>query len=48
MSALISYTDAQVNLDQLCDQVVETGEAVIITRSDGKMWRWWRKVSCPV
>jgi antitoxin YefM len=36
MSALISYTDAQVNLDQLCDQVVETGEAVIIIRPDGK------------
>jgi antitoxin YefM len=36
MSAPISYIDAQVNLDQLCDQVVTTGEAVIITRSDGK------------
>lgn len=36
MSTQIPYVDAQVNLDQLCDLVVETGEAVIITRPDGK------------
>ncbi|MBC6434550.1 prevent-host-death protein [Nostoc sp. HG1] len=36
MSTQIPYIDAQVNLGQLCDRVVETGEAVIITRSDGK------------
>jgi len=36
MSTQISYGDAQINLDQLCDRVVETGEAVIITRSNGK------------
>jgi antitoxin YefM len=36
MSTQVPYIDAQVNLDQLCDRVVETGEAVIITRSDGK------------
>ena len=36
MSTQIPYIDAQVNLDQLCDRVIETGEAVIITRSDGK------------
>lgn len=36
MSAPIPYTDAQVNLGQLCDRVVMTGEAVIITRPDGK------------
>uniref|UniRef100_A0A832H3B2 Antitoxin n=1 Tax=Oscillatoriales cyanobacterium SpSt-402 TaxID=2282168 RepID=A0A832H3B2_9CYAN len=36
MSTQIPYIDAQVNLDELCDLVVETGEAVIITRPDGK------------
>lgn len=36
MSTQIPYADAQVNLSELCDRVVETGEAVIITRSDGK------------
>jgi antitoxin YefM len=36
MSVPIPYIDAQVNLGQLCDQVVTTGEAVIITRPDGK------------
>ncbi len=36
MSTQIYYIDAQVNLGQLCDRVVETGEAVIITRPDGK------------
>lgn len=36
MSTQIPYIDAQVNLGQLCDRVVETGEAVIITRPDGK------------
>ncbi|MBD2465460.1 type II toxin-antitoxin system Phd/YefM family antitoxin [Oscillatoria sp. FACHB-1407] len=36
MSTQISYVDAQVNLGELCDRVVETGEAVIITRPDGK------------
>ena len=36
MSTQIPYIDAQVNLGELCDRVVETGEAVIITRPDGK------------
>jgi antitoxin YefM len=36
MSTQISYSDAQANLDQLCDRVVETGETDIITRPDGK------------
>ena len=36
MSTQVPYVNAQLNLDQLCDRVVETGEAVIITRSDGK------------
>ncbi|MBW4472340.1 MAG: type II toxin-antitoxin system Phd/YefM family antitoxin [Stenomitos rutilans HA7619-LM2] len=36
MSTQIPYVDAQVNLDQLCDRVVKTGEAVIITRPNGK------------
>lgn len=36
MSTQISYIDAQVNFDELCDRVIETGEAVIITRPDSK------------
>lgn len=36
MSTQISYTDAQTNLDQLYDRVIATGEAVVITRSNGK------------
>ncbi len=36
MSTKITYVDAQANLDQLCNQVVQTGEAAIITRQDGK------------
>jgi antitoxin YefM len=36
MSTQIPYVDAQVHLDQLCDRVVETGGAVIMTRPDGK------------
>jgi antitoxin YefM len=36
MSAPISDIDAQVNFGQLCDRVVTTGEAVIITRPNGK------------
>lgn len=36
MSAQIPYVDAQVSLGELCDRVIETGEAVIITRPDGK------------
>ncbi len=36
MSTQIPYVDAQVNLGELCDRVIETGEAVIITRPDGK------------
>ena len=35
MKTPISYGDAHSNLDQLCDRVVETGEAVIIARPDG-------------
>lgn len=33
MSTQIPYIDAQVNLDQLCDRVAETGEAVHIKSS---------------
>ncbi|MBD2310398.1 type II toxin-antitoxin system Phd/YefM family antitoxin [Desertifilum sp. FACHB-1129] len=36
MSTQIPYVKAQANLDELCDRVVETGEALIITRPDGK------------
>ncbi|NEQ95190.1 MAG: prevent-host-death protein [Cyanothece sp. SIO2G6] len=36
MTTPISYREAHSSLDQLCDQVIETGEAVIISRPDGK------------
>jgi len=36
MTLHIPYVDAQVNFGELCDRVVEMGEAVIITRPDGK------------
>jgi hypothetical protein len=36
MSSPISEIDAQVNFGQLCDRVVTTGEAIIITRPNGK------------
>jgi antitoxin YefM len=36
MSTQVPYVDAQVNLGELCDHVVETGEAVIIACPDGK------------
>lgn len=48
MSTQIPYVDAQVNLAQLCDRVVETGEAVIVTRPDKKMLRWFLKLSYQV
>jgi antitoxin YefM len=32
----ITDVEAQAHLDQLCDQVFETGEAIVITRSNGK------------
>lgn len=32
----ITYADAQENLDMLCDRVVETGEAIVINRPNGK------------
>ena len=35
MTTPISYGDAHTNLEQLCDRVIETGEAVIISRPDG-------------
>ena len=35
MTTSITYGDAYSNLEQLCDRVVETGEAVIISRPDG-------------
>lgn len=35
MTTPISYGDVYSNLDQLCDRVIETGEAVIIARPDG-------------
>lgn len=36
MSTQVSYQNAQENLGELCDRVLETGEPVIINRSDGK------------
>ena len=36
MSTEITYTDAEANLENLCDRTVETGEVIIITRPNGK------------
>jgi antitoxin YefM len=36
MSTEITYTDAQANLENLCDRTVETGEVIVITRPNGK------------
>lgn len=36
MSTQVTSTEAQANLDLLCDRVVETGEAIAITRHNGK------------
>ncbi|WP_293150279.1 MULTISPECIES: type II toxin-antitoxin system Phd/YefM family antitoxin [unclassified Microcoleus] len=36
MSTEIAYIEAQANLENLCDRAVETGEVIVITRSNGK------------
>jgi antitoxin YefM len=36
MLTKIASAEAQVNLDLLCDRVVETGEMIVITRLNGK------------
>ena len=36
MSTQITYAEAQENLAQICDRVVETGEAIVINRPNGK------------
>ncbi len=36
MSTEITYTDAEANLENLCDRTVETGEVIVITRPNGK------------
>jgi antitoxin YefM len=36
MSTEITYAEAQANLENLCDRVVETGEVIVITRPNGK------------
>jgi antitoxin YefM len=36
MSTEITYTDAEANLENLCDRAVETGEVIVINRSNGK------------
>ncbi len=32
----VTYTEAQANLDQLCEQVINDRDTIIITRSDGE------------
>ncbi|MEZ2238324.1 type II toxin-antitoxin system Phd/YefM family antitoxin [Microcoleus sp.] len=36
MSNEITYTDAEANLENLCDRAVETGEVIVINRPNGK------------
>ncbi len=36
MSTEITYIEAEANLENLCDRAVETGEVIVITRSNGK------------
>jgi antitoxin YefM len=36
MSIKVTPEEVTTNLDKLCNQVVETGEVIIITRADGK------------
>ena len=32
----VTYTEAQANLNELCEQVISDRDAIIITRSDGE------------
>jgi len=32
----VTYTEAQANLDELCEQVISDRYAIIITRKDGE------------
>jgi antitoxin YefM len=32
----VTYTEAQANLDELCEQVINDRDAIIITRKDGE------------
>lgn len=36
MSNEITYTDAEANLENLCDRAVESGEIIVINRPNGK------------
>ena len=36
MSTEITYTDAEANLENLCDRAVEIGEIIVINRPNGK------------
>lgn len=36
MSTEVTYTEAEANLEKLCDRAVETGEVIVITRPNGK------------
>ena len=36
MTTQTSFSDAQANLDRLCDRVIETKEPIVITRSNGE------------
>ncbi|MCU0544366.1 MAG: type II toxin-antitoxin system Phd/YefM family antitoxin [Oscillatoriaceae cyanobacterium Prado104] len=32
----VTYTEAQANFDELCEQVINDREAIVITRKDGE------------
>lgn len=32
----VTYTEAQANLDELCEQVISDREAIVITRKNGE------------
>ena len=36
MTTQTSFSDAQANLERLCDRVIETKEPIVITRSNGE------------
>ncbi|MEG4487100.1 hypothetical protein [Microcoleus sp. D2_18a_B4] len=40
----MTYTDAEANLENLCDRAVETGEVIIITRPNGNNAVWISEV----
>ena len=36
----VTYTEALANLDELCEQVINDRDAIIITRKDGETDEW--------